>query len=76
MTDLLRRVGEALYGPRWQTDLAQALAVNDRTVRRWVSGDDPPQGVYDDLARIMSDRAGLLNALVAECARSGADARD
>lgn len=36
-----------LYGPnRWQTALAQELQVNDRTVRRWVSGQSPvPQPV-------------------------------
>ena len=31
-----------LYGPkRWQTALARELQVNDRTVRRWVSGQSP-----------------------------------
>jgi hypothetical protein len=31
---LLSRIGEALYGDRWQTQLAKAL---DRQMRRWVS---------------------------------------
>ncbi len=35
----LRTIGEQLYGPRWQTKLARALPVNDRTVRRWLSGE-------------------------------------
>lgn len=35
----LRTLAESLYGPRWQTKLARALPVNDRTVRRWLSGD-------------------------------------
>ena len=30
--------GERLYGYGWQTALSKALGVNDRTVRRWVSG--------------------------------------
>src|SRR6185437_628966 len=34
---LLSRVGEALYGGRWQTQLARALGVSDRQMRRWVS---------------------------------------
>lgn len=36
-----------LYGARrWQTALARELQVNDRTVRRWVSGASPvPQSV-------------------------------
>jgi hypothetical protein len=33
--DLLERIGKALYGDRWQTQLAKALGVSDRTVRRW-----------------------------------------
>ena len=31
----------ASYGERWQTDIAKALGVNDRTVRRWASGETP-----------------------------------
>ncbi len=34
--DLLKRIGEALYGDRWQRQMARALGVSDRTVRRWV----------------------------------------
>lgn len=44
---LLRDVGEALYGPRWQSDLARDLHVADRTMRRWLAGaDDMPPGGY------------------------------
>ena len=31
----LRMVGEAMYGERWQTPLAQDLGVTPRTVRHW-----------------------------------------
>ena len=34
--DLLKRIGEALYGDRWQRQMARALGISDRTVRRWV----------------------------------------
>jgi DNA-binding transcriptional regulator YiaG len=34
----LRRIGEELYGPLWQTKLARALPVSPRTVRYWLSG--------------------------------------
>lgn len=37
---LLRDAGEALYGPRWQSDLARDLHVADRTMRRWLAGAD------------------------------------
>jgi hypothetical protein len=35
---LLRRIGEALYGERWQSDLARDLAVHPRTMRYLMSG--------------------------------------
>ncbi len=35
----LREIGEALYGPCWQTNLARALPVNVRSVRRWLTGE-------------------------------------
>ena len=52
---LLQDIGEQLYGPRWQTDLSRA-DVSDRTMRRWVSGEDSvPEGawrdIYDQLGR-------------------------
>jgi hypothetical protein len=35
---LLERVGKAMFGPRWQSDLGRSLKVNLRTTRRWYSG--------------------------------------
>ncbi|MBX3482562.1 hypothetical protein [Phenylobacterium sp.] len=68
MTDnLLTATGEALYGPRWQSDLARDLGVSDRTMRRWAAGDDTPRpGVYADLLRLTQARATALSALAAE----------
>ena len=61
---LLRDAGEALYGPRWQSDLARDLHVSDRTVRRWVSGaDDLPPGVALDLLRLCEERAQILDGM-------------
>lgn len=57
MTRLLRDTGTALYGPRWQSDLARDLGVSDRTVRYWLAGNDIPAGVYSDLQRIAQARA-------------------
>lgn len=47
--DILRRVGEACYGERWQSALAAAWNVNDRTVRSWASGrmEFPPARIAD-----------------------------
>ena len=57
----LRQVGEALFGPTWQTSLAAELGLADRTVRRMVAGDrDIPAGVWDDIANLCRARAGAL----------------
>lgn len=70
---LLQDCGEALYGPRWQSDLSRDLGVSDRTVRRWVAGaDDPPKGVYVDLLRLVTERAQTLDELEAVLKRAGA----
>lgn len=62
---LLKDTGEALYGPRWQSDLARDLDVSDRTMRRWLSGaDDLPPGVAMDLWRICLERAALLDDVI------------
>lgn len=62
--DLLRQVGEALYGPRWQSELARDLDISDRTVRRWAAGEaDPRHGVWTDLRRLIADRREMLGAL-------------
>lgn len=39
--DLLRLVGEALYGERWQAPIAVDLGVSDRAVRYWLSRTSP-----------------------------------
>lgn len=37
--DELCEIGEQLHGNRWQRALARTLNVNERTVRRWASGE-------------------------------------
>lgn len=37
--EALIELGRALYGERWQRELAGALGVDDRSVRRWAAGD-------------------------------------
>ena len=64
MSRLLRDAGEALYGPRWRTELSRDLQISDRTMRRWASGvDDVPSGVYVDLLRLVIARAQTLDGL-------------
>lgn len=75
MSKLLSDAGRALYGERWQTDLANALGVSDRTVRRWVSGvDDPRPGVYLDLLRLTQERAAELEGLADRLQEAGTPA--
>ena len=59
MTDhpLIAAVGEALYGSRWQSEMARAIGVADRTMRRWVAGTHPvPAGVYAQLLELLRAR--------------------
>lgn len=64
MSKILAECGEALYGPRWQTNLAEDLGVSDRTIRRWHAGtQDVPRGAYTDLLRLALERAQLLDSL-------------
>lgn len=64
MADLLVKTGEALFGSRWQSELARKIDVSDRTVRRWVAGaDDLPPGVAMDLLRLVTDKLGALEAV-------------
>ena len=65
MRNHLIKCGEALYGPRFQRELAEALNVNERTMRRWVAGDfDPPEGVKADLLRLLKERRADLTELI------------
>lgn len=63
--DALRKVGEALYGERWQTDIARDLGLSDaRRVRQWLSNDRPiPAGVWADLNVLVNERRMLLDNL-------------
>lgn len=73
MSRLLVEAGEALYGPRWQSELARDLQVSDRTMRRWVAGTtDVPAGLYLDLLRLTQERAAVLDALADRLRNQGA----
>lgn len=65
MRDKLIKYGEALYGPRFQRELAEVLGVNERTMRRWIAGDtSPPDSVLDDLKALVRARIAHLRTLV------------
>ena len=64
--ELIRRTGQALFGDSWRvSDLADALGVNERTLRRWMSGSEEPRpGVWRDLHAIAVKRTADLAALI------------
>ena len=63
----LRAIGTALYGPYFQAELAQVLAVSPRTVRRWVAGDfNIPENVWDEIRPLLREREALLRRLRTE----------
>ena len=63
--ELIGAIGAALFGSRYQQELAEALGVNRRTVSRWASGEDEPRpGIWLDLLGIMWERRRELGALI------------
>lgn len=67
---MLHRVGRALYGPEWQTPLANALGINIRTVQRWAAGDfNPPPGVWADMLPLLTERREELRKAAPEITR-------
>ena len=63
----LRHVGEALYGPRWASDLSRDLGVALRTVQRWRVGDRGiPATLSDDLRALLQARQIKISDLLVE----------
>jgi hypothetical protein len=61
---ILREAGEALYGRRWQCELARELDVADRTVRRWAAGSHPmPEGLSTELRGLLKSHGLALAAV-------------
>ena len=53
----LRRIGERLYGPQWQTPLARALPIKStRTIRYWLSGEREIRPVIAERIRQLATR--------------------
>lgn len=57
--------GGERFGLRWQRPLARALGVDDRTVRRWLSGESPvPEEIVGKLYWLAVDRREELARLM------------
>lgn len=69
-SELLRQAGEALYGERWQTGLALDLDVNDRTMRRWATGESAiPERIAMQLRELLEKRTTTIEAVVRKLPR-------
>lgn len=63
---LLAECGELLFGKQWRVELAQALDVSERTVRRWAAGTSPvPRDVWLEINALLSARAKRWRAMTA-----------
>jgi hypothetical protein len=72
----LQRAGRALYGARWQRDLARDLRIAERTIRRWIS--DPstiPDRTWPEIIGLLAARADFMAKLQAELSSAAKKAR-
>ena len=68
--DNLRAIGGALFGPRWQRELARALSISERLMRMWLAGDRRlPANLVDRLDVITINRITELVAIRRELQR-------
>jgi plasmid maintenance system antidote protein VapI len=53
-----------LYGHGWQTELAKALGVTDRSMRRWIAGDHevPEDVTAQKIRKLIDQRIAALRA--------------
>lgn len=62
--NLLKTVGEALYGRQWQAPLSRDLGVSDRTVRNWAADVGQPDDLSDRLLPILRQRGESVIHLI------------
>jgi hypothetical protein len=55
--ELLRHVGERLFGGQWQGQICAIIGVSDRSLRRWLGGVEPiPSGVWSDILKVIQSQ--------------------
>lgn len=61
----LCKAGVALYGEQWRSELARALGVTDRTVRRWAHDEySIPGDAREGIIELCQARVKMLNAVM------------
>lgn len=64
---MLASCGQALFGTRWQTDLAVALGIDARLMRRWVEESRPvPNLRWQQILELMIINGANINDAITE----------
>ena len=68
----LKAAGEALFGERWQTDLAKELGLSDaRRIRQWLKDERPiPVGIWADICGLLRQRENSINDVLKNLTKS------
>lgn len=64
----LEKAGKALFGDRWQTDIARVLRLSDaRRVRQWMAGERKiPVGIWSDVCGLLRQRQISIDKVLGE----------
>lgn len=63
----LEQAGRLLYGDQWQSALARALDVDNRTVRRWVSGESAiKDAIRDEITELLTTNQKEIGEYLAD----------
>jgi predicted transcriptional regulator len=61
----LRKAGFALYGEQWRSELARALGVTDRTIRRWAHEEYAiPNEARERVIELCRERVEMLDTVM------------
>lgn len=64
---LLKKAGEALWGPQYRSEMARVLGIHLRTLMRYDAGErDVPQEILAKLAALLAKRRGHLDKVQVE----------
>lgn len=65
----LTRYARLLFGDRWQTQLAAALSLSERTIRLWVQRGVAPDRYVNQIHTILIDRMHEINSALDDIER-------